>query len=129
MDHQKHYNKLMERSPKVKPKEGYFERHRIIPGCMGGKYIKGNFVFLTPEEHYVAHQLLVKMYPGNRKLVFAANTLGNTNNKQYGWLKRKFSENQMGENNPAKREEVRNKMVISAKLRVIRENNVGARLQ
>jgi hypothetical protein len=64
-----HYQRLMDRSPKVKPKTGYFERHHILPKCMGGNNEKINLVYLTPEEHYVAHQLLVKMYPGNRKLI------------------------------------------------------------
>src|ERR1039458_2142128 len=103
MNHQKHYNKLMERTPKVKPKEGYFERHRIVPGCMGGKYVTGNIVWLIPEEHYVAHQLLVKMHPGNRDLIYAAHMMGQTRkgNKTYGWLRRLFSEN-----NPMKRPEI-----------------------
>ena len=99
MNHQKHYNKLMERAPKVKPKEGYFERHRIVPGCMGGKYVAGNVAWLTPEEHYVAHQLLVKMYPNNSKLVYAVNMMcvsgknQQRNNKLYGWVRRKLSSN------------------------------------
>ena len=52
---------------------------------------KSNLVELTPEEHYVAHQLLVKMYPDIDNLVYAANkmtvTSKNTkrNNKRYGW--------------------------------------------
>lgn len=51
---------------------------------------------MTPEEHYVAHQLLVKIHPENRKLVFAASMMCNgsngRNNKRYGWLKKKFAE-------------------------------------
>jgi hypothetical protein len=30
---------------------------------MDGSDLVSNLVYLTPEEHYVAHQLLVKMYP------------------------------------------------------------------
>jgi hypothetical protein len=87
---------LMERSPKIQPDSGYFERHRIIPGCMGGKYLPNNIAWLTPEEHYVAHQLLVKIHPSNSKLIYAALMLsvdryGNrVNNKRYGWIKRRF---------------------------------------
>lgn len=88
MNYQLHYNKLMDRSPKNRPKDVYLERHRIVPGCMGGKYVHENIAYLTPEEHYVAHQLLVKMYPDNRKLIYAANMMGNRTNKKYGWLKR-----------------------------------------
>lgn len=58
-----------------------------------------NLVRLTPEEHFVAHQLLVKMYPSNRDLVFAicamrmnGRTKGKSNNKQFGWLRRRMSE-------------------------------------
>ena len=43
----------------------YFEKHRIIPGCMGGTYTFTNVSYLTLEEHYVAHQLLAKIYPNN----------------------------------------------------------------
>jgi hypothetical protein len=44
----------------------YVERHHIIPKCMGGTDDEENLVELTPEEHYVAHQLLVKIYPKNK---------------------------------------------------------------
>jgi hypothetical protein len=60
---------------------------------MGGSDALENLVALTPEEHFVAHQLLVKMHPGNAKLVFAAlaMTRGRASNKRYGWLRRRFS--------------------------------------
>ena len=72
----------------------YTEKHHIIPRCMGGTNHKSNLVRLTPEAHYVAHQLLVKIYPLNEKLVFAANRMasGNQrNNKLYGWIRRKLA--------------------------------------
>lgn len=74
----------------------YFERHHVIPRCMGGNDSAHNIVRLTAEEHFVAHQLLVKMFPHESKLAFAANMMtkdayGTRNNKQYGWLKRKLS--------------------------------------
>ena len=72
----------------------YTESHHILPECMGGTNAAENMVELTPEEHYVIHQLLVKMHPDNEKLVFAASMMGytRTTNKIYGWLKRKHSE-------------------------------------
>lgn len=95
MNYQFHYNKLMERAPKKKPTSGYYERHRIIPGCLGGKYVIGNIAWLTPEEHFIAHQLLVKIYPGNKKLVYSARMMTVNRkeyqartNKEYAWLKR-----------------------------------------
>lgn len=70
------------------------EIHHIIPKCLGGTNTKDNLVKLTPEEHFVAHQLLVKIYPTNRKLVLAlsamrmSNRTYSRNNKMYGWIKR-----------------------------------------
>ena len=68
---------------------------------MGGTNDGDNLVDLTPEEHYVAHQLLVKMYPENRRLAHAANMMGSirTNNKMYGWLRKRLSRS-MSEDNP-----------------------------
>lgn len=93
MDYQKHYDKLINRA-KDRLLEGYVEKHHIIPRCMGDLNLINNLICLTPEEHYVAHQLLVKIYPDNLKLLHAAIMMGNTRkgNKLYGWLKKKHSE-------------------------------------
>lgn len=66
---------------------------------MGGSNDSSNLVKLTPEEHYIAHQLLVKIY-NSPKLVYAAMMMLPTNkfhhngsgrnNKLYGWLRKKF---------------------------------------
>jgi hypothetical protein len=83
----------------------YTESHHIIPRCMSGDNSIGNLVELTAEEHYVAHQLLVKIYPTEHGLIKAAvmmamNTGGKRpNNKLYGWLRRKHSITTSGENN------------------------------
>jgi hypothetical protein len=98
MNYQKHYDRLINRSPKNKPSSGYYEKHRIIPGCIGGTYDNENVVWLTAEEHFVAHQLLYKIYK-LPKLLYAINmmTIHNTenrvNNKKYSWLRKKFSQN------------------------------------
>ena len=47
------------------------EKHHVLPVCMGGGNEPSNKVLLSPEEHYVAHQLLVKIYPNEQSLVFA----------------------------------------------------------
>lgn len=62
MNYQKHYELLIERA-KSRTLAGYFERHHIIPKCMGGSDEPENIANLAPEEHFVAHQLLVKIYP------------------------------------------------------------------
>ena len=97
MDYQKHYNNLINRA-KHRLLEGYTENHHIIPRCIGGSNDSTNLVALTPEEHYVAHQLLVKIYPDEPKLVYAAHMMGNTRkgNKSYGWLRKRLSESMKG---------------------------------
>lgn len=103
MNYKNIYNSLVIRG-KSRTLTGYKERHHIVPRCLGGNDDLSNLVDLTPEEHFVAHQLLVKMYPSNAKLIFATKMLtvssGNVkrNNKMYGWLKRKFRENTSGDN-------------------------------
>jgi len=77
--------------------EGYTEVHHIIPRCLGGSDNLDNLVALTAREHYIAHQLLVKIYPSNRSILHAAlmMTVGNkehrANNRIYAWLKERFS--------------------------------------
>lgn len=96
MNYIEHYNKLIERA-KTRLLEGYSEQHHVVPRCLGGSDAADNLVRLTAEEHYVAHQLLVKMYPGHRGLIKAAcmmalNANGNRpDNKMYGWLKQQHS--------------------------------------
>lgn len=91
MNYHAHYDKLIERA-RTRLLEGYGEWHHILPSCLGGSDDPENLVHLTAEEHYVAHQLLVKMHPSSYKLVYAANmmTVGRRSNKQYGWLRRKW---------------------------------------
>jgi hypothetical protein len=61
---------------------------------MGGTDNKENLVELLPEEHFVAHQLLHKIYPERKDLLYAANMMNNTSkitNKKYSWLKLKWA--------------------------------------
>lgn len=104
MNYQKIYDRLIERG-KSRKLETYAEVHHIIPRCMGGTDDQENLVRLTPEEHYVAHQLLVKIYNGNHKLVKAVSMMipNRPSNKMYGWIRKRFSEaqsiSQSGRNN------------------------------
>lgn len=95
MNYQLHYNKLIDRA-KHRVLEDYSEKHHIVPRCMGGSDDHNNLVSLTPEEHYVAHQLLVKIFPNNSKLINAAVMMipNRPSNKLYGWLRKKFAESQ-----------------------------------
>ena len=90
------YNNLIQRAVN-RSLDGYKERHHIIPRCLGGNDTKENLVDLTPEEHYIAHLLLIKIYPKNNSLIHAAVMMtvkGKDqvrNNKLYGWVRRKHS--------------------------------------
>lgn len=97
MNYVNHYQRLMERA-RGRKLSGYKERHHVKPRCLGGDDSKSNIVNLRAEEHYVAHQLLVKMYPKNHKLIWSAVNMasgsrrqGRANNKLYGWLRRQWS--------------------------------------
>ena len=105
MNYTEHYNRLIDRARK-RTTVGYTEKHHIVPKCMGGEDAITNLVRLYPEEHYVAHQLLVKMYPRNSGLIWAAVKMssksGQRNNKLYGWLRRqqsKIASQRVGEKN------------------------------
>ena len=103
MNYKKIYDSIIERATGRKkmrlghPNYVYYERHHILPKCLGGSNEKTNLAFLTAEEHWVAHLLLVKMNPGNHKLVFACKAMsmtgGNTKrttNKMFGWIRREY---------------------------------------
>jgi hypothetical protein len=47
---------------------GIFEKHHILPKCLGGTNEITNLVLLTPREHFVAHLLLWKNDKTNYKL-------------------------------------------------------------
>jgi 5-methylcytosine-specific restriction endonuclease McrA len=100
MNYHKHYKLLISRAVD-RNLDGYKERHHIIPKCLGDNNSSENLVYLTAEEHFVAHQLLVKIYPENKRLVYALSALcmsknGIRNNKMYGWIKKKNSEARKG---------------------------------
>jgi hypothetical protein len=56
MNYKKIYDQLVERATS-RILEDYTETHHIVPRCMGGTDSLDNLVELTPEEHYLAHQL------------------------------------------------------------------------
>jgi len=93
----KHYLKLCGRALSRDLNESiYVEKHHVFPKSLYGD--NGFVVKLTAPEHYIAHQLLVKMFPKNRKLIYAARMMTvndhrsqKRNNKLYGWLKEAYS--------------------------------------
>lgn len=98
MNYHVHYDRLISRAI-GRVLSGYAERHHITPKCVGGDNSPENLVWLTPEEHYLAHMFLVKMHPGDHRLLWAAVCMTGGNGKQsrrgnklYGWLRRQFAE-------------------------------------
>ena len=92
MNYQRIYDQLIDRARNRVP-DGYVERHHVIPRCMGGSDEADNLVALYPEEHFLAHVLLVKIHPEERNLIIAVQKMcqpiksGRNKRKLYGWLK------------------------------------------
>lgn len=125
MNYGRIYQELMERRKASHP-DGYTESHHIVPACMGGSDGVENRVDLTPEEHFVAHKLLAKIYPSNYSIIKAVISMGMSSrthqrqyNKSYGWERRRMSELQTGEGNPffGKHHTEEHKQYISEKLK------------
>lgn len=75
MDYGRIYDALMRRAVPRKL-EGYSEKHHVVPRCMGGSSSGENIVRLTAKEHFVAHKLLVRVYPSVRGLWLALIAMG-----------------------------------------------------
>lgn len=70
MNYQRIYSNLINRRKLFRVK-GYTEKHHIVPRCIGGTDDSINIIKLTAREHYIAHKLLIKIYPGEPGLVLA----------------------------------------------------------
>lgn len=72
MNYQKIYNRLINKAKlRQNPSNIYIEVHHIIPRSIGGTSAKDNLVELTLREHYLAHELLVRIYPKCNELKYA----------------------------------------------------------
>jgi hypothetical protein len=81
MDYKKIYSALCIKSFNRIHTEEIYEKHHIIPKCMGGSDNVDNIAILTPKEHFIAHKLLCEIYPDNPKLSYALWAMMNLNNK------------------------------------------------
>ena len=94
MNYKRIYDDLMTKARsenRVKGGSTYYEAHHIVPKCMGGKgTIKQwenhpNIILLTAKEHFVAHKLLVEIYPNETGLIYAYFLFVNgTNSNNHG---------------------------------------------
>jgi len=110
MNYEKIYSDLINKakSSNRNKKEGVYEKHHIIPKCLGGGNNKENLVLLTPREHFIAHSLLIKFHSGKEKakLSFSLFQMCRKNSqhkriisaRQFELAKKLMSENCRGEN-------------------------------
>lgn len=116
MDYSRLYNALMAKASN-RLIVGYAEKHHVVPRCMGGANEKGNIVLLTAKEHFVAHKLLVRVYPDVRGLWLALVAMG----RIAGFKARIFSSEReraaLSRKGFKYTEESRQKMSVSAKAR------------
>jgi hypothetical protein len=115
MDYDKHYDKLIARAKernwtRKNPADIYKEHHHVLPRCLFPEFadlkqFPDNGVFLTAREHFIAHQLLMKMniYKNHKQhfeLVLSVHMMCVSNkikrgvvrnNKEYDWIKREFA--------------------------------------
>ena len=86
MNYKKIYIQLIERAQSENRQKGcgvYFERHHIVPKCLGGGNDKLNLALLTAREHFVAHKLLCEIYPDEQKLHYALWRMMNPQSKKH----------------------------------------------
>lgn len=146
MDWKRVYDELISKSKSKNRKRGdgnYYERHHIIPSCLGGKgnlsSIKShpNLVYLTAREHYIAHKLLHLIYPNNNKLLYAlwmmmtmSDNTGRDykiSSKEYERVKEEYiKKNMYGKNNPIHR--IENPMNNPESRKKISEANKGRKV-
>jgi len=61
------YYQIVDRARRRGQPNEYYEKHHIIPACLGGINSEFNIVNLTYREHYIAHWLLTKMTVGKAR--------------------------------------------------------------
>lgn len=60
--------KSLQSLSRIKVSGDGLEKHRILPGCLGGEYLESNVVLMSRREHTIAHVLLSKAFPKNFQL-------------------------------------------------------------
>lgn len=87
------YQKIID-AAKSSPCPTKGEWHHIVPRSMGGNNSPENLIKLTYKAHFIAHRILVKIFPENRSMIHAANMMASIHNssKSYSFLRHKISE-------------------------------------
>lgn len=91
MDYKKTYETIIDKAKNLsqereqlkRNKQLYFEKHHIIPKCIGGTNNTDNLVLLTAREHFICHKLLCEIHKDNNKLIYALWRMGSGHPKRY----------------------------------------------
>jgi hypothetical protein len=88
MNYKSIYNKLITKfahhsKESARSAYGYSEAHHVIPKCVGGTDDESNIVHLPAKAHFIAHYLLVKLYPDSQGLWGAFNLMSGQSSKQH----------------------------------------------
>lgn len=75
MDYQVIYQSLVDRA-RDRKLSGYFEKHHVVPRCLGGTNDASNIVLLSAKEHFLAHRLLTRIYPTTKGIWYALIAMG-----------------------------------------------------
>ena len=80
MNYNKIYNNIIKRAKEREQsnKLTIKEIHHIVPRCKGGTDKPNNLVELTLKEHFLCHKLLIKIYPNDKRLIYALWMMSNT---------------------------------------------------
>lgn len=77
----------------------YSERHHIVPRCLGGTDDDENLIYLTYQEHFIAHLLLSDEQPESEGLIRAVMIMSKNmtiDEEEYARLKKRFADSQIG---------------------------------
>jgi len=86
MNYPKIYESLISNAQLEKRKKHtgiYYEKHHIIPRCLGGNDSRENLVLLTAKEHFIAHKLLLYINPDSIPLQRAFHMMCRSGNGEY----------------------------------------------
>jgi hypothetical protein len=72
MNYRQHYDNLIaSRKDRILDPFICYEKHHILPKCLGGTNDKENLVLLTAREHFICHWILVRIHTNNSKLIYS----------------------------------------------------------